>query len=643
MIYHLPYQARWWGYRLVLFCIGLFFVLVNIAHAQGLSTRLYRRPNWDKLVQADRFYTEGASTRALEIQRQVKPKLPAGRGRLNPISDPKRLSTKAQSNWRLAQRGIEQKLETKVIASLEPLTKDYPEFIPAHVALAKYYSDTAKSTEDKDKQKSLYRSAIQVLERGFAQYSTEKALLDPLLKNYTDLAKVDTLQKETELYLLASIAARQFGIFNPKDKDVPKYNKLADDYLQLFRKATQDQLTSDVLAGLVASTNSKGGILRDLMVGESTLGSRLANDYKKQITLIQNEKVNGYIKKVGDRLGTLFGRKDMEYEFNVYDNNNDLNAFVFPGGKVFLASGMLKSLDSEAQLAGLLAHEMAHAVLSHSTLKMTSRFAASAWADLIPLGDVLFPILQSDSEKGQEEQADILGTRVLAAAQYPADGLLNVMEVLAAAEGDQPRYSGTHPATKDRLNYLRNVINTNKYDTYRHERINGYVANVIEPLGGSNLLAPSERKVPNNTSALAAGGANSGGDGTGKTSSTATGWQQETKDNVTLILDQPKPLGNNQIALRFTIDNTAEKPEKDRKSILFRLNGVRVIDETSKEFPITWKQTSTIVPEAKYGQKWSGNLVVSNRAWNKANPNNQGLIFELIEASVGSRLFRIAF
>jgi hypothetical protein len=552
---------------------------------------------------------------------------------LRPIYEVKNLPGKARVNWRIGREGVEQNLETKVLASLKPLTADYPEFIPGHLKLAEYHANIAKAADDKDKQKKAYGEAIQVLESAFAQYSTETSLLDPLLQSYGDLAKVDTLQREAELYLLASIAARQFGIFNPKHKDVDKYNKIADVYLERFRKATREQLAGNLIAGL----GSKGAIYAKLLEGENKLGADFADNEKKKLTLIENEKLNKYVAKVGSKIGNLFGRKDMEYEFNVYNNSNDLNAFAFPGGKVFLASGLLKSLHSEAELAGLLAHEMAHAVLSHGTLKITSRFAASTWADLIPLGDVLFPILQQESEKAQEKQADILGTRVLAGAKYPADGLFNVMQVLANAEGDQPRYSNSHPATRDRLGYLRSVISVNNYDIYRPEGITDYSKNVLEPLGGSSLLPPSERKSSATPSPTI-----SGKPPTSEPTETAQG-RQQTKDNITVILDEPKPVAGDVIALRFTIDNTAERPEKDRKRFLLHTRSVRVMDDTGKEFPITWGQTSTIAREVPYGKKWSANLRVSGRSWNRDNPANQGLIFELNEASVGSRLFRLAF
>ena len=90
------------------------------------------------------------------------------------------------------------------------------------------------------------------------------------------------------------------------------------------------------------------------------------------------------------------------------------------GGKIFVNTGLILETKSEAELAGVLAHEIAHAVFSHGYQKMAQSSLSSGLQAVLPIGGLLNLASLSHSRRN-EKQADILGTRVLASSGYAAD------------------------------------------------------------------------------------------------------------------------------------------------------------------------------------------------------------------------------
>jgi beta-barrel assembly-enhancing protease len=101
-----------------------------------------------------------------------------------------------------------------------------------------------------------------------------------------------------------------------------------------------------------------------MLEGESSVGDRYAEELKKDLPLMKDEKVLAYVREIGENLAAASGRNEFDYEFYVIKDDR-LNAFALPGGKIFINAGAILKANSEAELAGLLAHEISHAVLSH--------------------------------------------------------------------------------------------------------------------------------------------------------------------------------------------------------------------------------------------------------------------------------------
>ena len=111
--------------------------------------------------------------------------------------------------------------------------------------------------------------------------------------------------------------------------------------------------------------------------------------------------------------------------------DDSLNAFALPGGKVFVNAGAIMKTDSEAELAGLLAHEVSHAALSHGFQLVTQGNLTANVVRYIPyVGNAATSLIVMNYSRDMERQADLFGTRVLVNSGYAADGVRNLMEKL---------------------------------------------------------------------------------------------------------------------------------------------------------------------------------------------------------------------
>src|SRR5688572_17519744 len=100
------------------------------------------------------------------------------------------------------------------------------------------------------------------------------------------------------------------------------------------------------------------------------LGREAAAQAKKELPMLNDERVDDYVERIGQRLAQAvppeFQRPEFDYTFDVI-NQKEINAFALPGGPMFLNRGMIESAKTEGEAAGVMAHEMAHVALRHGT------------------------------------------------------------------------------------------------------------------------------------------------------------------------------------------------------------------------------------------------------------------------------------
>ncbi len=210
---------------------------------------------------------------------------------------------------------------------------------------------------------------------------------------------------------------------------------------------------------------------------ELKLGRKNDKIIRKQYGVYENKKLQAYVNRIGQRLAKLSHRPNIKYTFTVL-GSPEVNAFALPGGYIYITRGIMSYINSEAELAAILGHEIGHVTARHG-VQQYSKATATSWG--ITIASILVPELQNDvsqqllnvlgsamiSGYGREAEleADRLGARYLAREGYRPDAMIDVIGVLknqeefekesAKREKREPRvYHGvfaSHPSADKRL------------------------------------------------------------------------------------------------------------------------------------------------------------------------------------------------
>jgi predicted Zn-dependent protease len=443
--------------------LGLLSITPTIAKAA-----VYSESCITTLTEADRLYLNGDTAAAEQAYRQCKAAGASSAATYfpEPITDANQLQPAAQVYWREAQEGLANNQENRTLTALNLLLSEHPQFVPAYGVMADALQESGEPTE-----------ALALLEKGAT-----------LFPNNADIARarVSALQNADQP-LEASIAARLFATVNPESPEAAEFNTIAKDELSSFQQGLRSQYLTQTGIGLIGNILLGGGSIIEnalnpdvigaiqmVAEGESNAGQRFAAqvtaEAEAESTLFEDPVVLEYVDKIGQDVAKLMGRDEFEYEFSIL-KDDAINAFALPGGKIFINTGAIMAANSESELAGLIAHEVAHAVLSHGYQSLATSSIMSATSNVLPVGN-LMGLLALDNSRDYEKQADILGTRAVANAGYAADGLHNFMQTLGEeAPAGPPEYLSSHPAPNTRLDYLNALIDQNGYNRFGYEGI----------------------------------------------------------------------------------------------------------------------------------------------------------------------------
>jgi predicted Zn-dependent protease len=202
---------------------------------------------------------------------------------------------------------------------------------------------------------------------------------------------------------------------------------------------------------------------------EIAIGKDLAATLLGAAPLVNDARLQRYVNNVGRWIASQSERPDLPWQFGVLDAPQ-LNAFAVPGGTIFITRGLLDRMRSEAELAGVLGHEIVHVVKKHH-LKAIQKGAQTALAGeavsmatqnrnaavndkLVSFGKEMYG---RGLDKGDEFEADRLGVVLAARAGYDAYGLPSVLQTLQAMNAEDSGLAlmfKTHPAPGERLDAL---------------------------------------------------------------------------------------------------------------------------------------------------------------------------------------------
>jgi len=183
---------------------------------------------------------------------------------------------------------------------------------------------------------------------------------------------------------------------------------------------------------------------------------------EQQYDLYQNRRVNEYVDRLGQRLVAASDRRDIPYTFQVVESE-EINAFATPGGFIYVTTGLLQEADNEAQLASVLAHEIAHVNERHSieALRQTvlaQGIAETAGIDMNTLAQVGYQLAVGlPRSRGNEYEADEVGLDILQSAGYAPIAFVQFFNQLQE-RGGTPEFLRTHPITENRIEAIEAQI-----------------------------------------------------------------------------------------------------------------------------------------------------------------------------------------
>ena len=179
----------------------------------------------------------------------------------------------------------------------------------------------------------------------------------------------------------------------------------------------------------------------------------------------QYPEAYGHIRRITNTIlnsGKIKHRNDFDWEVYIIHDDKTLNAFCTPGGYIFVYTGLIKYLDTEDQLAGVMGHEIAHADMEHSARQMDKQFGTSLLAELL-LGNsseqtkqVLVGFASLSYSRSHETEADLNSVVYLSGTQYQCSGAAGFFEkIVAEGGGGQPAFLSTHPDPGNRVEKIQ--------------------------------------------------------------------------------------------------------------------------------------------------------------------------------------------
>jgi hypothetical protein len=205
------------------------------------------------------------------------------------------------------------------------------------------------------------------------------------------------------------------------------------------------------------------------------LGKQVAVDAEKQLPSCNAPKVEAYLTELGGKLVAKLPTKGVAYPFEFHCvNDKAINAFALPGGYVFVNRGAIEAADNEAQLAGVIGHELSHVALRHGTSEATkARFAQTGVGIIGAIfggnagGSLLTELVRFSAggvllrySRTEETQADVVGTQVLYDAGYDPRALAQFFEKIEADSKGQnpPEFFSDHPNPEHRVERVEQEI-----------------------------------------------------------------------------------------------------------------------------------------------------------------------------------------
>lgn len=195
--------------------------------------------------------------------------------------------------------------------------------------------------------------------------------------------------------------------------------------------------------------------------------------------LYPDQLLQNYIDQVGNRIvqNSIAKNSAYPFDFHLLRDPETINAFALPGGQVFITAGLFRRLNSEAQLAGVLGHEVGHVIGRHGAEHLAKQQLGSALVNAVGiaasdspqsgrqaaiLAQAVNQMVNLKYGRDDELESDRLGFQFMTDAGYNPVGIVELMQILNSARGSaggQPEFMSTHPNPENRIGQLTAIIN----------------------------------------------------------------------------------------------------------------------------------------------------------------------------------------
>lgn len=204
---------------------------------------------------------------------------------------------------------------------------------------------------------------------------------------------------------------------------------------------------------------------------EVAIGLQAAREVVAQTPIYRDPKLARYVQGLGERIAATTDRTGVPWTFTVLDSEEP-DAFALPGGFIFLTTGMIKRMKDEADLVGVISHEIGHVTARHSVDLIRQAALAQGVTEAVigqdqgataVIANVVTTLVLRGYGRAKELEADQLGARYAAGLGYDPHALGEMLSRLEMESGGTPAWLqplASHPALNERLNALNTVIAT---------------------------------------------------------------------------------------------------------------------------------------------------------------------------------------